>query len=237
MFSKYRLIELTFGYFNFNLDYSWFFNLQFNRYKLLLFIWFIILTLLLLGFLDIIFVSLIVELFVHIYRISVHWSWKLSSFLIENCVGHIQTRNIYLPPPQVCGRSSQGCWLCVWTCLLQLIDFFGVKHLSSSSFKPYFVDCWLVCIIFIGSAFIDPETCTWVWLQTVSGLYLNWTYRFASPAGLCKSMLRLLGFLLSPVAINTLIDFKAVPQVWQFWVYCWQLIYKHQKILFFMLGL
>ena len=37
-----------------------------------------------------------------------------------------------------------------------------IKYPSSSWFETYFVDCLLVCIIFIVSAFIDTETFPWV---------------------------------------------------------------------------
>ena len=65
-------------------------------------------------------------------------------------VGHIQSWHTGLLPSQVCVRSWRGCWLGVHTCLLQWIDFLDLKPPSSSLSKPYFVDCWLVCIIFIG---------------------------------------------------------------------------------------
>ena len=40
-----------------------------------------------------------------------------------------------------------------------------LKSPSRSSFKPYFVNFWHVCIIFIGSAYIDTEIFPWVWFQ------------------------------------------------------------------------
>ena len=83
------------------------------------------------------------------------------------------------------------------------------------SFKPHFVDCWLVRIIFIGSAFIDPETCTWVWLQIYSWPYPHQTNRFVSPARMWEVMARVLVFVISPIAINALISFKEVPQLIQ----------------------
>ena len=46
--------------------------------------------------------------------------------------------------------------------VLWSISMLDLKSPSSSLFKPSFVDCWLVCIIFIGSVFIDPKTCPWV---------------------------------------------------------------------------
>ena len=78
--------------------------------------------------------------------------------------------------------------------------------------KDFFVDCWLVYIIFIVSEFIDPETCSKVWLKIFSRPYTKRTYGFALPAGLWKVVARVTVFVISPVAINTLIGFKAVPQ-------------------------
>ena len=42
----------------------------------------------------------------------------------------------------------------------------------------------------MGSAFIDPITCTWVCLLVVCGTYYNLTYIFVSPACLWKVMVR-----------------------------------------------
>ena len=98
-----------------------------------------------------------------------HWSYQYSLILklVLRCVrnfsvGSIQTVHTDLFPPQVCGRSWWECWLDVQTCWLQLIYLLDIKYPSSSSLNPYFVGCWLVCIIFIGSAFIDTETFPWV---------------------------------------------------------------------------
>ena len=106
---------------------------------------------------------------VDFWPVCLHWSDQRSLILklVIGCgrklsVGHIQNGHKYLLPPQVCGKLRQGCRLGVHTCLLQLISLLDLKSSSSSSFKPSFVDFWLVCIIFIGSEFIDPETCPWV---------------------------------------------------------------------------
>ena len=72
-----------------------------------------------------------------------------------------------------------------------------------------------MCIIFIGSAFIDTETCPLLLLQIFSGMYSNQTYGFASPAALWKFVTRVPVFVISPGAINTLIGFKAFHQVIQ----------------------
>ena len=157
-------------------DYSWFIELQFNLYKLLLFLWFMIHQWLLFESLVIIFVSLIVDLFVRIDHINVNLSWNLSSGVITICLGRIKTGRMDLLPPQVCGRSWQGFWLGVQNFLLQLIVFLDLKSPSSYLFKPHFVDCWLVCIIFIKSSFTEQNNCPRVWLQTPSGPYPNQIY-------------------------------------------------------------
>ena len=68
-----------------------------------------------------------------------------------------------LLPPQVCGRLWLGCRLVVCTCLHQLIALIFLKYPSISLLNNSFVDCLLVCIIFIRLAFIDsgifPRVC------------------------------------------------------------------------------
>ena len=49
----------------------------------------------------------------------------------------------------------------------------------------------------------------------ISGMYPNWTHGFSSPAGLWKVVTRVPFFVISPVAINTMIGFKEVTQVTQ----------------------
>ena len=131
-------------------------KLHFNRYRLLLFIWFIIHHMLFFGVLFIISVLLIVDLFVQINRIRINWSWNLSSGALEKFCGMYPNRTkTSLPPPQVCGRSCRGFRLGVHNCSLQLIVLLDIKSPSSSSFKPSFVYCRLLCIISIVSEFID----------------------------------------------------------------------------------
>ena len=107
-----------------------------------------------------------------------------------------------------------------------LID---IKYPSIYSFKPYFVDCLLVFIIFIISAFIYPETFPRLWLQIFSGPYPNRTYVFASPAGFWKVLVGVPVFAISPVAINTFIGFKADPQVIQVWSFIGKFFPKGHK--------
>ena len=92
-----------------------------------------------------------------------------------------------------------------------------IKYPSSSLFNNYFVDCRLLCIVFIVSVFIDPETFPWVCYKIVSGPYTNFTYKFSSHAGLWKVVVRVPVFVISPVIINTLICFKSVTQDHCFW--------------------
>ena len=72
-----------------------------------------------------------------------------------------------------------------------------------------------MCIIFIGSVFIDPGTCPRACQQFFSETYPIRTYVCASPAVLWKVMKRVAVFVTSPVVINTLIGFKAVPKFLQ----------------------
>ena len=94
--------------------------------------------------------------------------------------------------------------------VLWSFSLFDLKYPSSYLCKPYFVDCWFVCIIFNWSKFIDPETFSWVWLQTVNGPYTNQTYLFNPPIGLWEVVARVTVFVIAPVTINALIGFKAV---------------------------
>ena len=61
-----------------------------------------------------------------------------------------------------------------WSDLFASIDFFSWSKIFFKLFVQDFF-CWFlhVCIIFLGSAFIDTETCSWVCQKTVSGPYPN----------------------------------------------------------------
>ena len=49
----------------------------------------------------------------------------------------------------------------------------------------------LTCLFaLIGSVFIDPKSCPWVWLKIICGTYPTWTYRFDNPVGLLKVIVR-----------------------------------------------
>ena len=72
-----------------------------------------------------------------------------------------------------------------------------------------------MCIIFIGSTFIDPKTCTQVLFQISSEPHPNPTNSFSYHTGLWKVGERVPVFDISPVAINTLIGFKKFHQVVQ----------------------
>ena len=90
------MVELNFHCFYFIFFSSWFIELYFNFYRLLLFIRFIICQVLLFGVLDIIFASFIVDLFVRIDHISVCWSWNLSSCVLENCPWDVSKPDIQI---------------------------------------------------------------------------------------------------------------------------------------------
>ena len=66
-----------------------------------------------------------------------------------------------------------------------------------------------MCIIFIGSTVIDPETCPCLCKNCFIGTYPNWTYGFAPSTGRWKVIVRVLVFVISSVVVDTLIVFKA----------------------------
>ena len=118
-----------------------------------------------------------------------------------------------LLPLQVFRKSCWGYRLGYQTYLIRLISFLDQKYISSSSLKPSFVDCWLVCIIIIASLFIDPKTFPRVCSQFLVGCIQKGHTNFYFPAGLYKVVARVSVFVISPVVINALIDFKSVNQV------------------------
>ena len=84
MFSNNVLFKLTSHSFYILFYHYLFIELQLNQYKLLLFLQLFLHQLLFFGVLVIIFASLVFDLIVCIDWISVHWSWTLSSDVIEN---------------------------------------------------------------------------------------------------------------------------------------------------------
>ena len=84
MLSNDRLIRQSFYSFYCLFNYSWSIKIQLKWYKLLLFLWVFIHQLLLFGVFVIISALLIVDLTVHIDRISVNWSWNSSLGVIAN---------------------------------------------------------------------------------------------------------------------------------------------------------
>ena len=144
-----------------------------------------------------IFSSLIVDLFVWIHRFRVNWSWNLSYGVIANFLWDLYKPYIRIWFPRMFVEGCNGgCNLGVRTCLHQLISLVHVRSSSDYSFGNSFVYCWLVCIIFILSAFIDPETCSWVCYKIVIGTYTNLTYGFDYPVGLWKVVSRVLLFVM-----------------------------------------
>ena len=57
------------------------------------------------------------------------------------------------------------------------------------------------------------ENGTWVCWKIFSGPYSNYTYLFSTHAGLCKVVMRVTIFVVSPIIINALIGFKEISQV------------------------
>ena len=145
MFSNDCMIEQTFNYFSFLFEYFWFLELQFNWYKLLLFILYIIHQVFFFGFLVIIFASLIVDLFFGIDLISVHWSWNLSlGFLEKNLCGPYPNRTYGFSSPaglwKVVARVTVGC-----SELFTSIDWFAWSKISFNFFVQAFFFLSLTC--------------------------------------------------------------------------------------------
>ena len=98
-------------------------------------------------------------------------------------VGCIKIRHTDLLLLQDCGRLWRGYRLGVYNCSHQLIALIDLKLLQVLCKIFIFVDCWILFIVFNGSAFIGTATCIGVCLQIVCWTYSNRTYRFSSPCG------------------------------------------------------
>ena len=81
-----------------------------------------------------------------------------------------------------------------WLFFISWTTFKPIQVIISFKFfiKSIYFYCWLVCIVFIGSAFIDTVTVPRVWLKIVSGTYPNRTYGFSSPTGLWRVVVRMM---------------------------------------------
>ena len=107
------------------------------------------------------------------YHICFVYCWPVCLHLLDQCslvlklflgrikilyAGRIKTWHTDLLPVglwKVVARVPFG-----WSYLFPSIDYFAWSILFSSYlFQPYYFYCWILCIIFIGSAFIDNETC------------------------------------------------------------------------------
>ena len=139
-----------------------------------------------------IFSLLVVDLFVCVNEIIVHWYWKLSSVELQIVCG--------LYPNRTFGFSSPaGLWKVMDRVLVGCSDLLASIYCFAWS-KIYFkifvhtLFCWFLTIFieFTGSSFIDPETCPRGRYKIVCGPYPNWTYSFYSPVGLWKVMSRVL---------------------------------------------
>ena len=138
------------------------------------------LELLFFGFIVFIFLSLIIEKVLLLIGSEFIDPEIYPQMCLQILCGMYQNKNVYLLPPKACGSLWQGFRLGVSPCSYQFIDLLALKDTSSSLYKTYFVDCWIVFIIFNISMFIDPETGPRVTLKIIYGLYSNWSYRFAS---------------------------------------------------------
>ena len=130
-------------------DYYSFLELQLNQYKLFLFLrlsnhqvlflefYFAWYRISIKFFVKALFCWLFTRVH-HIYWIIVHWSWNLSSGVIENCQWAISKPNIQicfsLRLMEVCG---EGDGFCDCTCHNQYIDWIQGIYSSYSSLKWY----------------------------------------------------------------------------------------------------
>ena len=94
--------------------------------------------------------------------------WVLLIFFL----GLIQVKHMDFLIPQDWEILWWGCQLVAHTCHQSLINYSLQMEMRG------------VCIKFIISALIDNDTCPWVWLQIVCGMYTDRTYGFTFPAGL-----------------------------------------------------
>ena len=108
-----------------------------------------------------IFASLIVNLFVWVNRISIYWYWKIYSGVFEKMyVERIEIRTYGFASPEgtwkIVARVPVGC-----SYLFTSIYCFACSKIYFKLFVQFFFFvCWIVFITFIGSAFIDIETCS-----------------------------------------------------------------------------
>ena len=125
IFSNNRSIKVTFHYSYFLFEYYWCIEPYFTLYQLLLLFRYIIHQVLLFGVFVIIFSSLIVDLFVHIDRISVHWSRKLSLGVLSNFLWDVSKMyiRIYFPRRFVEGRVEGAGWVFRLVCFNLLLCF------------------------------------------------------------------------------------------------------------------
>ena len=98
------------------------------------------------GFLVVIFVLLIVDLFVRIDWISGHWSWKIYSGVITNCMWDVSKPDIHIFYPRglwkVMAIVPIGC-----SEFFVLIDFFNWYKIFFKLFVKAFF-CWLLTCVY-----------------------------------------------------------------------------------------
>ena len=130
------------------------------------------------GVLFSILVLLIVDLFVGIDCIRVHWTqWFTCVWLKFFCGQYTKQTYIFAPPTglrKVMVRVPVG-----WKCLLMSIDFFIDLKSPYITLKILTLLIFDLCIyLFTGSVFIYTKTCPWLWLQNLCGTYKNRKHGF-----------------------------------------------------------
>ena len=117
-----------------------------------------------LGLYFLIFASLIVDLFVRINRISVHWYWNLSPCVLEKFLWAISKPDIQISSPagfwKVMARVTVGC-----SDLFASIYWFAWSKISFKFFVQALF-CWfLTCVYFIYCIVVH-----WSWNLSLSVL-------------------------------------------------------------------
>ena len=146
MLSGDRSIELTFHYFYIVFDYSSFLELQLNPYKISLFSQFFIHQLLFFLVPNISFKIFVQAFFCwllncvhHIYWVSIHWSWNLSSCVVVNFQWYVSKPYIRICSPHTFVEGCvEGDGFYGRICCHQYIDWLQ----GSSSSLQLLVNCW-----------------------------------------------------------------------------------------------
>ena len=131
-----------------------------QQIHVMIFLWFIIFQIIFFGVLVIIFELLIVDLFVCIYSIRVHWSWKFSSSVIETLCGPY-------PNWTYAFASPTGLWKAMVRVTVGCSDPFSKTdcfYWYKTSFKSFVQAFFLLLLMCMYNFF---------------GIIINWSWKFS----------------------------------------------------------